>query len=138
MKYKVMGLNLWFRHRRYTVSHNHCTATGESVEVEWLYLVLSYSPPMMWRACFLASLLMLGSVLSLSPVPWPSWVSSGAAISSLFASAIVSSKTQRLIHVNVWQKSLQYFKVISLQLIKINGKKKHRASLFTKNFHMLI
>ena len=29
-----------------------------------------------------------------------------------------------LIHVNVWQKSLQYCKVISLQLIKINGKKK--------------
>ena len=29
-----------------------------------------------------------------------------------------------LIHVNVWQKPLQYGKVISLQLIKINGKKK--------------
>ena len=29
-----------------------------------------------------------------------------------------------LIHVNVWQKQLQYCKVISLQLIKINGKKK--------------
>ena len=29
-----------------------------------------------------------------------------------------------LIHVNVWQKPLQYYKVISLQLIKINGKKK--------------
>ena len=27
-----------------------------------------------------------------------------------------------LIHVNVWQKSLQYCKVISLQLIKINKK----------------
>ena len=27
-----------------------------------------------------------------------------------------------LIHVNVWQKLLQYCKVISLQLIKINGK----------------
>ena len=27
-----------------------------------------------------------------------------------------------LIHVNVWQKPLQYCKVISLQLIKINGK----------------
>ena len=26
-----------------------------------------------------------------------------------------------LIHVNVWQKPLQYSKVISLQLIKING-----------------
>ena len=30
----------------------------------------------------------------------------------------------RLIHVNVWQKLLQYCKVISLQLIKINEKKK--------------
>ena len=29
-----------------------------------------------------------------------------------------------LIHVNVWQKPLQYCKVISLQLIKVNGKKK--------------
>ena len=28
-----------------------------------------------------------------------------------------------LIHVNVWQKPLQYFKVISLELIKINEKK---------------
>ena len=28
-----------------------------------------------------------------------------------------------LIHVDVWQKPLQYCKVISLQLIKINGKK---------------
>ena len=28
-----------------------------------------------------------------------------------------------LIHVNVWQNPLQYRKVISLQLIKINGKK---------------
>ena len=32
-----------------------------------------------------------------------------------------------LIHVNVWQKSLQYCKVISLQLIKINeGEKKRK------------
>ena len=29
-----------------------------------------------------------------------------------------------LIHVTVWQNPLQYCKVISLQLIKINGKKK--------------
>ena len=28
-----------------------------------------------------------------------------------------------LIHINVWQKPLQYYKVISLQLIKISGKK---------------
>ena len=31
-----------------------------------------------------------------------------------------------LIHVNVWQKPLQYCKVISLQLIKINERKKKR------------
>ena len=31
-----------------------------------------------------------------------------------------------LIHVNVWQKPLQCCKVISLQRIKINGKKKER------------
>ena len=42
-----------------------------------------------------------------------------------------------LIHVNVWQKLLQYCKVISLQLIKIIGKKiifkKHpRALLFVE------
>ena len=30
----------------------------------------------------------------------------------------------RLIHVSVWQKPLKYCKVISLQLIKINEKKK--------------
>ena len=29
----------------------------------------------------------------------------------------------QLIHVMVWQKPLQYCKIISLQLIKINGKK---------------
>ena len=29
-----------------------------------------------------------------------------------------------LVHVNVWQKPLQYCKVISLQLMKKNGKKK--------------
>ena len=32
-----------------------------------------------------------------------------------------------LIHINVWQKPLQYCKVISFQLIKINGKKKKHA-----------
>ena len=31
-----------------------------------------------------------------------------------------------LIHVNVWQKPLQYYTVISLQLIKINEKKKKK------------
>ena len=33
-----------------------------------------------------------------------------------------------LIHVNVWQEPLQYCKVISLQLIKINGKKRKKES----------
>ena len=32
-----------------------------------------------------------------------------------------------LIHVNVWQKSLQYCKVISLQLIKISEKKRRET-----------
>ena len=32
----------------------------------------------------------------------------------------------RSLWVNVWQKPLQYCKVISLQLIKINGKKKYK------------
>ena len=36
--------------------------------------------------------------------------------------------TPWLIHVNVWQKPLQYCKVISLQLIKINGKKKEKKN----------
>ena len=60
----------------------------------------------------------------------------------------------RLIHVNVWQKPLQYCKVISLQLIKINGKKKTKKKLhsekhsdcpfhlhcylFTLNYHLFI
>ena len=35
-----------------------------------------------------------------------------------------------LIHVNVWQKPLQYCKVISLQLIKIIEEKKKRSSCF--------
>ena len=37
-----------------------------------------------------------------------------------------------LIHVNIWQKPLQYCKVISLQLIKINGKKKKDDVLIEK------
>ena len=37
-----------------------------------------------------------------------------------------------LIHVNVWQKPLQYHKIISLQLIKINGKKKRKLQLTTE------
>ena len=37
-----------------------------------------------------------------------------------------------LIHVNVWQKPLQYCKVVCLQLIKINGKKKDLCLRFLK------
>ena len=33
-----------------------------------------------------------------------------------------------LIHVNVWQIPVQYCKVISSQLIKINGKKRNKKS----------
>ena len=33
-----------------------------------------------------------------------------------------------LIHVNVWKKPLQYFKVISLQIIKINGEKEENLN----------
>ena len=40
-----------------------------------------------------------------------------------------------LIHVNVWQKPLQYCKLISLQLIKINGKKlQKKERYYTKYF----
>ena len=35
-----------------------------------------------------------------------------------------------LIHVNVWQKPLQYCKVVSLQLIKINGKKNKDDAIY--------
>ena len=45
----------------------------------------------------------------------------------------------RLIHVNVWQKPLQYCKVISLQLIKVNEKKSVRFQiLITMTFEMYI
>ena len=37
-----------------------------------------------------------------------------------------------LIHVNVWQKPLQYCKVISLQLIKIIGKRKKKTLMLGK------
>ena len=50
-----------------------------------------------------------------------------------------------LIHVHVWQKPLQYCKVVSLQLIKINGKKKFFLKIKNKSllltfikFYMLI
>ena len=38
-----------------------------------------------------------------------------------------------LTHVNVWQKPLQYCKVISLQLTKINGKKKKAVLMVTSD-----
>ena len=37
-----------------------------------------------------------------------------------------------LVHVNVWQKPLQYCKVISLQLIKINEKNKIKITQIVK------
>ena len=39
-----------------------------------------------------------------------------------------------LIHVNVWQNPLQYWKVISFQLIKINGKKKRIVEWVTVSY----
>ena len=39
-----------------------------------------------------------------------------------------------LIHVNVWQKPLQYYKAISLQLIKINEKKKEWELFSERNY----
>ena len=43
-----------------------------------------------------------------------------------------------LIHVNVWQKPLQYCKVISLQLIKINEKKEINYMVFIAVFSILL
>ena len=40
-----------------------------------------------------------------------------------------------LIHVNVWQKPLQYCKVISLQLIKMHGKKSHIGTTEDQHTH---
>ena len=37
---------------------------------------------------------------------------------------VVSEEELRKLLINVWQKPLQHYKVISLQLIKINGKKR--------------
>ena len=42
-----------------------------------------------------------------------------------------------LIHVNVWQKPLQYCKVISLQLIKINEKKKVGLKLYIQKTNIV-
>ena len=43
-----------------------------------------------------------------------------------------------LIHVNVWQNPLQYCKVISLQLIKINEKKKKEKVSWEKDIGMVV
>ena len=40
-----------------------------------------------------------------------------------------------LIHVNIWQKPPQYCKVISLQLIKLNGEKKKEHLIKKKKLH---
>ena len=40
-----------------------------------------------------------------------------------------------LLHVNVWQKPLQYCKIISLQLIKINEKKRKENVQNNLNIH---
>ena len=41
-----------------------------------------------------------------------------------------------LIHVSIWQKPLQYCKVLSLQLIKINGEK-NRSNIITNSIKTL-
>ena len=41
-----------------------------------------------------------------------------------------------LIHVNVWQKPLQYCKIISLQLIKIKKKQTNKSKLKFPNYHL--
>ena len=43
-----------------------------------------------------------------------------------------------LIHVNGWQKPLQYCKVISLQLIKINEKNKNKKQKKKQKSYMII
>ena len=43
-----------------------------------------------------------------------------------------------LTHVNVWQKPLQYCKVIGLQLIKINEKKKKKERKKVFLFHRIL
>ena len=45
-----------------------------------------------------------------------------------------------LIHVNVWEKPLHYFKVISVQLIKINGggKKSKLCYIYTMEYYSAI
>ena len=42
-----------------------------------------------------------------------------------------------LIHVNIWQNPLEYCKVISLQLIKINEKKEKKKRHIIKNVYIL-
>ena len=41
-------------------------------------------------------------------------------------------------HANVWQKPLQYCKVISLQLVKVNGKKKNSAVASAMALHGIL
>ena len=51
-------------------------------------------------------------------------ISEGHREFTFFGSWGLADTNYYMIHVNIWQKPLQYCKVISLQLIKINGKKK--------------
>ena len=43
-----------------------------------------------------------------------------------------------LIHVNVWQNPLQYYKVINLQLIKVNGKQTNKKTKWSEWKSVLI
>ena len=64
-----------------------------------------------------------GSSVGLGPLECLSKIS--ASLDNIHVSMLFSRNIHvnpQLIHVNVWQKPLQYCEVISLQLIKINGK----------------
>ena len=77
-------------------------------------------------------------VLGAGALGWPRGMGWGGRLEG--GSGWGAHENPWLIHVNVWQKSLQYCKVISLRLIKLNGeKKKWLAGNFPRksgNFHL--
>ena len=54
------------------------------------------------------------------------------SLNSIFEKKMKIHVTPWLIHVNVWQNPLQCYEVISLQLIKINEKKKENITITYK------
>ena len=65
-------------------------------------------------------------ILRAGALGWPWWMGWGGRWKG--CSGWGTRVPPRLIHVNVWQNPLQYCKVISLQLIKINEKKEKKNS----------